>query len=300
MITAEELRFFVAVAGAGSLAAAARHLNVTPPAVTQRLRILEGRLGVRLANRLGRHMTLTDEGELLARRGAAILSELNSLSDEIAARQGLVVGRLSVIAPLGFGRRYVAPAVASFGRTHPGVTIDLTLTDRLGRHPGESWDVAVYVGELPDTSMIVQKLAPNRRLICAAPSYLAGHAPPEHPSQLRDHDCIALRENDEDVTLWRFQRDRQEITIRIDPRLASNDGDVVRAWALAGEGIIVRSEWDVADELRAGGLVALLEDYALPEADVVALLGSRHGRSARTRMFLEHLKSELSPAPWRA
>ena len=303
MIDADDLRFFAAVAASPSLAAAARGLNVSPPAVTQRLRALEGRLRVHLVDRSGRGLTLTDEGELLAERGRAVLGALDDLNDALAERRGEVTGHLRVVAPLGFGRRYVAPVVAAFRVRHPGVKIDLLLSDRLGRMPSETWDLAVHVGEIREVtpSLTMRALAPNERVLCAAPSYLARRRAPHAPAELKGHTCITLRENDEDVTLWRFHAgDGAEERVRVESDLASNDGEVVRGWALAGLGVIVRSEWDVADDLRVGRLVRLLDGYALPSAPVVALLGSeRRARAARTERFLAALRRSFDPLPWR-
>ncbi|MGU3538052.1 LysR substrate-binding domain-containing protein [Methylobacterium sp. A54F] len=304
MLDTNDLRFFVTVAASPSLAAAARSLNVTAPAVTQRLRGLEKRLRVHLVDRSGRGLTLTNEGELLAERGRALLGGFDDLNDALAERVGRVTGHLRIVAPLGFGRRHVAPVAAAFRVRHPGVRIDLLLSDRLGRIPAETWDLAIHVGEIRDAtpSLTVRALAPNDRILCAAPAYLARHPAPRTPAELRDHACIALRENDEDVTLWRFRAvDGSEARVRVDAGLVSNDGEVVRGWALAGLGVIVRSEWDIADDLRAGRLTRLLDGYALPSAPVVALLGSeRRSRAARTEKFLEALGRSFEPIPWRA
>ncbi|MBR1222392.1 LysR family transcriptional regulator [Bradyrhizobium sp. U87765 SZCCT0131] len=303
MITAEDLRFFTAVAGARSLAAAARELNVSPPAVSQRLRALEERLGVQLVNRSGRVLTLSDEGELLADRGLRVLGSLEELEDAFADRRGQVTGHLRIVAPLGFGRRHVAGVVAAFHAAHPQVVVDLQLSDRLGRVPADAWDLTVHVGEGKDLtpSLSQRTLAPNRRILCAAPGYLARHPAPRTPEDLPQHACIALRENDEDVTLWRFGvRGGRDSRVRIEPSLASNDGEVVRAWALAGLGIIIRSEWDVADDLRAGRLVPLLDAHPLPDAPVVVLFGARRqARANRAQLFVEALAAALSPPPWR-
>lgn len=302
MVNSDDLHFFAAIARARSLAAAARELNVSPPAVSQRLRALEERLGVQLAIRSGRQLTLTDEGDLLAERGAALLDSLAALDDALAERRGHVSGHLRIVAPLGFGRRHVAPVVARFRGAHPQVRASLQLSDRLGRLPLDSWDVAIHVGEGRDIapSLSQRLLAPNRRLLCAAPAYLSRHPPPAHPGDLGRHVCIALREDDEDVTLWRFQRGGVEARFRIEPELASNDGEVVHAWALAGLGVIIRSEWDVADDIRAGRLVPLLEDFTLPDAPVLALFGSRRqSRAGRTGLFVEALAAHLRPPPWR-
>lgn len=305
MITTDDLQFFATLVGARSLAAAARDLNVSPSAVTQRLRALEARLAVHLIDRSGRGLVLTDDGEMLAERGRELLSRLGDLEDALAERRGEVLGHLRVVAPLGFGRRYVAPTVAAFHARHAKASIDLVLSDDLGRVPGGSWDIAIHVGETESAaaSLMMRRLAANQRFACAAPAYLASHGEPVTPEELEAHACIALRENHEDVTLWRFRpvAGGPEARVRIRPQLASNDGEVVRDWAIAGHGIIVRSEWDVADDLRAGRLVRLLKEQVIPDAPVVALMGSRpQARASRTARFLEALAGALNPVPWRS
>lgn len=300
MISPADLRFFAAIAGTRSLAAAARQLDVTPSAVTQRLQQLERRLGVRLVDRSGRNVTLTDEGETLASRGREILDDLGELSERITARRRNVAGHLRVLAPLGFGRKYVAPAIGRLADAHPAMTVELMLSDRLGRIPDTSWDVAVHIGTLHDSSLIAELLAPNERFACAAPDYLARAGALRTPHDLREHACIALRENDEDATLWRFQRGNEPPEqVRIRPVLATNDGEAMREWAVAGHGIIVRSEWSVAEDLREGRLVRVLDAYSMPQANVVALVRKPQGRSARVSALLAGLRAELRPAPWR-
>lgn len=298
MLNLDDLRFFGVVAEGRSLAQAARLLDVTPPAVSQRLSALERRLGVRLVERQRGGVILTNEGEIVAARSRRILEGLDELQSEIAARRNELFGPLRVGAPLGFGRRYIAPLVAAFHAEHPGVTIDLLLDDR----PPDSttrYDLTIHIGELRDSAGIMAKLAPNTRVACAAPAYVERHGAPATPADLRNHHCLVLRENDEDSTLWRFLGPSEPQSVRVQPRLASNDGDVIREWALEGLGVMVRSEWHVADDLRAGRLVRLLPDHPAPSADVVALLGPSHARVARTQRFLDHLKAALNPAPWR-
>jgi DNA-binding transcriptional LysR family regulator len=300
MISTEDLHFFIMLASAVSLADAARKLNVTPPAVTQRLRLLEDRLGMRLIDRSGRRMVLTDEGELLAVHARRICDDIGNLSDTLASRRGTVAGHLRVIAPLGFGQRYVAPAIAQFRSLYPEVSASLMLSDRPARISDDMWDLMVHIGELRDSSLVSRRLAPNRRILCAASSYLARRGEPQHPEELLTHDCIALRENDEDVTMWRFTpADRgTPANVRIEPMLTSNDGGTVRDWALAGLGIISRSEWDVAEHLHAGRLVPLLESWTQADADIVALISSRHGRSLRATRFLDLLHASTLQQPW--
>lgn len=301
MLSSEDLQFFLTLTASPTLADAARKLDVTPSAVTQRLNGLEKRLGIGLVDRSGRRMALTDEGELLAERARRICSDISGLADALAARRGKVSGHLRVVAPLGFGQHYVAPAIARFRRECPAVTATLMLSDRPASLAAHTWDVMIQIGELRDSRLVMHRLARNRRILCASPAYLKRRGAPRHPDELREHDCIALRENDEDVTLWRFRHDNGTVTaVRIDPVLASNDGGAARLWAQAGMGILVRSEWDVADLLRQGRLVELLPDWRLPDADIVALVASRKERSARTDHFLRALRELGDNAPWLA
>ncbi len=302
MLSVDDLSFFTVVAASPSLAAASRTLDVTPSAITQRLQQIERRLDLRLIDRSGRRLQVTDEGQLLVQWAQQILESLEQLEGELASRRGVVAGQLRVLAPLGFGRRYVAPAAARFRRLYPSVSLSLTLSDRPARDTDQPWDLLVHIGETRDSSLVAQRLAPNERILCAAPDYLAKRGQPQVPEELASHDCIALRENDEDVTLWRFAHKSDEkltATVRIKPAISSNDGDVVRSWGVAGLGVIVRSEWDVAENLRAGNLVRILPDWRLPAADVLILLGSRNGRTAKIRRFMECLKEDLRPIPWR-
>ena len=228
MISTEDLRFFATVSSVASLAAAARALNVTPPAVTQRLRLLEERLGVRLVDRSGRRLALTDEGILLAEHAGRVVEEINSIADALAARRDVVSGHLRILAPLGFGRRYVAPVVASFRAQFPEVQIDLLLSDRPFHFREETWDVLVHIGELRDSELVMHKLAPNGRFLCAAPAYLARHGEPARPEELSRHACIVLKENDEDITLWRLTPalGGRAASVRVRPSLTTNDGGV--------------------------------------------------------------------------
>lgn len=300
MITNDDLMFFQVLAASASLAEAARKLNVTPPAVTQRLRALEARIGVKLVDRSPRGLALTDEGELIAEEGAAITMALEQLSERLSLRTNEARGNLRVAAPYGFGRHYVAPVVQAFMLTHPGVTATLDLFESPERQTANSWDLIIHIGALPESDRLVTTLAPNRRIACVAPAYLAAQPPLQHPRDLIAHRCLALRENNEDVTLWRFSPTTgAPVTVRVKPTMSSNDGEIVRQWALAGLGIMVRSEWAVADDLAAGRLEQVLPEWSCPGADVVALLNSRQGRSRRTAAFLDALRTSLAGPPWR-
>lgn len=300
MINSDELRFFHAIATHKTLASAARKLDISPSSVTQRLQGIESRLGVKLIQRPSRIVSLTDEGSLVFARAERVIAELDELQQIIDTSLQQVTGKLRVLAPLGFGNEYVSPILAQYAHMHPNIEAELTLSDAPDWSSKHMWDVIIYIGELRDSSLHCIKLAANQRFVCASPVYLSTQGEPDSPEALKRHACIALRENDEDVTLWRFSREGIKTPVRIHPRLASNDGNVVKKWALAGCGIIMRSEWDVAHQIKAGSLVRILADYQLPNADIVALSADEAGnRSPRADKFIQLLKASLALCPWK-
>ncbi|SIT08216.1 LysR family transcriptional regulator [Achromobacter sp. MFA1 R4] len=284
-----ELLLVVELARAGGMSAAARELDVTPAAVSKRLAQIEARLGVRLFNRSTRRLSLTAEGEVYLENARRILGEIDDLDELIASRQASPRGLLKVNAPLGFGRSYIAPAIAEFAQQYPEVSLQLQLTDRPADFVREAFDVAVRFGDLPDTSLIARKIAPNRRLVCASPGYLKMHGVPATPHDLARHQCIVLRQNEAAYGLWRFTKGRRSETVKVRGNLSSNDGEVTLTWGLAGLGILQRAEWDLARYLRSGRLVQVLQDYALPQADIYAVFPERHHLSAKVRAFVDFL-----------
>ena len=295
-----DLRFFVTITQSGSLAEAARRLDVTPSAVSQRLRHLEAKLGMALAHRSTRRFVLTEEGQMFRDGVAGVLAELDRLVDNLRERSGEVTGTLAIAGPPGFGRRYLAPAIAGFHAEHPQLKVALTLGDALPSADAGRFDMIVHVGDPPDSTVAAYPVAPNRRFLCAAPAYLERRRAPHDPKDLSVHDCIVLSKGDEDVTLWRFHRRRQDVAVRVPPVLSSNDGDVVKQWALAGKGLVVSSEWDVAELLATGQLVRVLPDWSLPDADVVALAAPHAALSRRATLFLSFLQARFQPVPpWR-
>ena len=300
MIDDRDVRFLASVFAASSLTEAARREGVSQSAVSQRLSRIENGIGMKLLNRSSRLLEPTEEGAMVATHCRRVLAELESLRDAVAARVGRIEGELRLVAPFGFGRRHVAGIAGRFREMHPAVRIELILSDRIGR-PGEGrFDIAIHVGDLPETGLIKRRLAPNRRLLCAAPAYLFRCGPIGAPADLLRHQCIALRENEDDGCRWTFSRNGQSVAVSIAPAFTSNDGETTTGWALAGRGVMVRSEWEIGDHLRAGALTEVLPEYRLPDADVVALYAARALRSQRVVAFGNFIAAELARTPWRA
>lgn len=290
MSQVSELDFFVTLSENESLAAAARDLDITPSAVTKRLALMEERLGVRLVNRTTRKISLTTEGEIYLSRAIAILADIEEMELLVSDRKEKPGGLLRVNAPLGFGRRYISPVISEFIKLYPGVEVQLTLTDAPINLPDKSMDVVIRFGDIPDSRLIARKIADNRRLLCAAPSYLALHGRPESATDLLDHNCIVLRQNNQASSLWRLTRDDRKEPIKVRTSLSTNDGEVALKWALDGHGILMRAEWDLAKYLRSGRLELVLEDYSTPPADIYAVYLEKANLSAKVSVFVEYLR----------
>ncbi|WP_372439531.1 LysR family transcriptional regulator [Pseudomonas aeruginosa] len=289
-----ELAFFAQLIRLGSLAATARELNLTPPAVSKRLAQMEQRLGVRLLNRTTRSISLTAEGELYLINAQRILGEIEELERQVSSSRAEPKGLLRVNAPLGFGRTHVCPAISSFVRRYPEVEVQLHLTDRPINLPDDAIDVAIRFGELPDSRLIARKIAANRRRLCAAPSYLEAFGCPETPKDLMQHNCIVLRQNDVAFGIWRLSQGKQTESVKVRGSLSTNDGEVALNWALDGHGILMRAEWNLASHLSSGRLVEVLSDYETPPADIYAVYLERLNLSAKVSFFIEHLREFFS------
>ena len=286
-----ELGFLVALAGSGSLSAAARELGISKAAVSKRLATIEGRTGVALVNRTTRRMSLTPEGEAVVERARRILADIEELDRMLSRATHLPKGLLRVNATLGFGRSHVAPLISRFVKRYPEVQVQLQLSVNPPPLTEDAFDVCIRFGLPPDSRVIARRLAPNTRVLCAAPAYLARRGSPKTPQELAQHHCIGIRQGDEAYGTWRLahgkgQRRRTE-TVKVTGNLATNDGEIAVRWALDGHGILMRAAWDVADHLRSGRLVQVLPQWETPEADIYAVYPQRLQLSARVRAFVE-------------
>jgi LysR family transcriptional activator of dmlA len=286
---ASDLEFFVLVARHGSLSAAARALDLTPPAATRRLVQMEGRLGVRLVNRTTRSVSLTSEGETYLRHATRILAEVREMEDVVSSGRSTPRGLLRVNATLGFGRTAIAPLVSEFAKRYPDVAVQVEVTDRPIDLVENGFDLAIRFGLLPDKRLNARRVMSNRRLLCASPGYLKRHGTPTSLHDLSDHHCIIHRQNDDAYGIWRFMHGEQSEVVKVAGMLSSNDGDIVLGWALDGHGIVIRSEWDLAKYLESGRLKVVLPEFALPSADLYVYYPSRSNQTIRARVFIEFL-----------
>lgn len=284
-----DLSFFTLLARQPSLAAAAQLLGVTPPAVSRRLAALEQRLGVRLLNRTTRRLSLTPQGERYLEHGEQILRDIESLERSLSASHESPCGLLRINATFGFGRRHLAPLIADFAKHWPEVEIILQLTDRPLDLTEHAMDIGIRFGEPPDARILARKIAANRRLLCASPDYLARHGRPLTPRDLAAHACIVIRENNAAFNNWQLADGKQQTMVKVRGPLSTNHGEIAVDWALAGHGIVLRSEWDIAGYLRSGQLIRVLQPWLGSSADIHAVFPQRHHLSATVRVFLDFL-----------
>ena len=290
-IQAADLGFFSALARAGSLGAAARELGITTPAVSKHLALMEARLGLLLVNRSTRRMSLTPEGEVYLERARRILGEIDDMEQLLGSAKAMPRGLLRVNATLGFGRSHIAPLISRFVRKHPQLEVQLQLSVNPPPLTEDAFDVCIRFGAPPDARVIARRIAPNRRLLCAAPAYLARHGTPKVPSDLGRHNCIGIRQGEEAYGVWRLSSGRGKPAVaeavKTRGNLTTNDGEIAVNWALDGHGILMRAEWDVDRYLKNGRLVQVLPQYFTPDADIHAVWPQRHQLAVRVRAFVD-------------
>jgi len=301
MIKIEDLRLMATLARCVSLSEAARVLNVTPSALSMRLRALERELGLSLAMRNARMLTLSADGELLAQEAAVLLARLEQLPDMFERGAQSVKGTLRVAAPFGYGRQHIAPLVVRLARLYPELNVQLDLRETPWPERAEA-DIVFHIGSVRDSSWVARTIADNQRWVCASPAYLQQHGAPGTPRDLLNHACICIRENDEDVTLWHYRTDKGGVearwgareSIRIHPALQSNDGGTARYWAEQGLGLVLRSQWDVEEVVRQGRLVRVLQPWQFDAAPILILVPSSKNLPSRVRtafdFFVEALR----------
>jgi DNA-binding transcriptional LysR family regulator len=301
----KQLESFVAVATRGGLTAAARAEGVAPAIMGRRLDALEARLGVKLLVRTTRRLTLTHEGSAFLEDCQRLLADFANAEASVSAGGVKASGHLRITAPAGFGRRHVAPLVPRFRELHAEVTISLNLSDRVVDLAGEAFDCAVRVGDLPDSSLVSVRLADNRRLCVATPTYLRQHGTPQHPSELARFDCLTLSSDASQTRGWAFNvpqgAGRELVHLKPGGPLNCSDGQVLHDWCLAGYGIAWRSTWEVEAEIAAGRLVALLENFAAPPNGIYAVFPSAKHLPLRVRLWIDFLKHHYSqPGFWQS
>jgi DNA-binding transcriptional LysR family regulator len=294
----QEMRVFAAVVDAGSFVGAADQLSMSKAAVSRHIAELEQRLGVRLLHRTTRRLSLTEEGEVFDARCREILASIEDSENEVTTRSGEVSGVLKVSVPLSFGVKHLAPLWPQFMAMHPNVKLDVSLTDRVVDLIDEGMDLAIRIALLADSSLVSRQLAKTRLILCASPEYLRDRKSLQRPEDIEQHDVISyVLSTDE----WRFVgTDQQQHTIKVIPRMRTNNGDTCVAAALSGAGVILQPTFLVSEHLESGRLIELLPDYPSVELGVFAVFPTRKFVLPKVRRLIEFLADALSQSRWAA
>lgn len=284
-----DLRVFMLVARRAGFAAAAEELGVSPAFVSKRVSLLEQTLNVMLLHRTTRRVTITEEGERIYEWAQRILQDVDEMMDELSDVRQVPQGTLRIISSFGFGRRVVAPALSALALQYPQLELRFDVQDRLVDLVNEGVDLDIRVGDDIAPNLIARQLAANHRVLCASPQFLARHASPKQLSDLAALPCLVIKERDHPFGVWQLHSKEGQHAIKVTGPLSSNHGEIVHQWCLGGQGIALRSWWDVRENIASGHLVQVLPDYWQP-ANVWAVYVSRLATSAKIRTTVEFLR----------
>lgn len=288
----EAMSILVAVVDAGSLSAAARRLNMPLPTVSRKVGELESHLKTRLLHRTTRNLTLTEAGTSYVAACRRILEEIGEAERAATGEYAAPKGELVVTAPIAFGRLHVVPVVADFLAHYPEIDINLVLTDRVVHLMDEHADVAIRIGELPDSTFVAKKVGTVRRVICASPAYLDTHGVPAEPGDLTEHRCITF-EALASMRAWVFGARKSELSVPVRPRLAVNTADAAIAAAILGVGLIRVLSYQVADAIRANELRVVLEAFESDPLPVNLVHAGQSPIPLKLRAFLSFATPRL-------
>lgn len=292
-----DIALFLRVLDLGSISAAARSLDLSVAVASQRLKRLERDLGVRLLHRTTRQLHPTPEGLLLAEQGRVLVEDLEALADGLRRSGSGVAGTLRVTMSSTFGRLYVSPLLPEFLALHPGVRVSVDLNDLKVDLVSVGMDLAIRIGALDDSSLVARQIASNRRVLCASPDYLRRHGVPRTPGELAQHECLLLVGSQGRHDVWRLQDGEREVAVRVNGRLESNQGELLRDAAVAGLGIALHSTWHVNGDLRAGRLQMVLPEFPLADTGIHAVMPQRRLVPPRVRAFVDFLAQKLGGVP---
>lgn len=292
----KQIEAFIAVVEHGSMAGAALTQDVTPVMIGRRINALEARLGVKLLHRSTRRIAVTEQGAVFMEQCKKALGELDRAELLVAEGRHKATGHLIVSAPAAFGRKHVAPHAPDFLRANPDVRISFNLTDRVVDLVREGYDVGIRIGGAIDPNFVAIRLASNKRVVCGTPAYFAKHGVPRTLDDLARHNCLAFNLQGGQQRGWYFQQNGKAVTVKVNGNLDCNDGELLHRWMGEGLGLGWRSTWEIQPELESGALMTVLDDYALPDYDILAVYPQQRPVPAKIRFFIEHLKSVYGQA----
>jgi len=293
----DNVRTFVRVYELGSMSAAARDQRISAAVASARISQLEDHLGVRLFRRTTRQLNPTEQGELFYRGACKILEAVEEAEAEISNITRAPRGSIFIAAPLGMGRRLIAPGVPAFKELYPEINIRMRLSDRKLDLAAEGLDIAFFIGVPEDSEMHIRKFADCPRVLCAAPDYLKYKGRPASAAELtRDHDCLNLRYPGAPEFQWPLQTPDGVKRFAVSGPFESDDGDVLTNWALDGRGVILKPVFEVAEHLRSGRLETVLENQPPTPVQIGCLYMHRRHQDRKIRLFIEFMAERVGAA----
>lgn len=293
-----DVMLFLRIFDAGSISAAARSLDLSVSLASQRLKRLERELGVPLFNRSTRQLLPTPEAVMLAEQGRPLIEDLEALTGSLREASRGVSGVLRLTTSSTFGRLYISPLLPEFLALHPRLKLSVDLTDEKQDIVAGGFDLAIRIGALQDSSLVARPIAVNRRVLCAAPSYLARRGRPAHPRELAEHDCLVLISRDGRRDTWHLKDAHgREHAVRVAGPVESNQGELLRDASVAGLGIALHSSWHIAEDLRAGRLERVCPKFAEAPTRIHAVMPRRRMVPPRVRVFVDFLAKRFAEAP---
>lgn len=289
----DNLRLFLTITEKGSLVAAARETGLSSTTVSERLAALESHYGVVLFNRTTRSISLTEEGRVLVDGAKSVLSEVADLDTLIRHSAETLSGPIRVSAPIDLGRGFISDVIAEFIEENPAVSIELSLSDGYVDLVGQGFDLAVRFGDITDSSLRIRNLGSYQRFVCAAPSYLATYGAPERPENLTNHNCLIMRFGGSLDNVWEFRAGAERQLVPVKGNRIVNDGSLIRSWALAGHGIVLKSELDVGEDVRTGKLVCLLNAFLPPPKPLQMMFPPSRAQPRRVAALAQHLRRKM-------
>jgi len=294
----DNIRTFVRVYELGSMSAAGRDLRISPAVTSSRISQLEEHLSVRLFQRTTRSLTPTEQGRAFYSGASEILEAVGNAEAQVVNITENPKGSLYVAAPLGVGRRLIAPLVAGFLQEYPEVKIRLRLTDRTVDLTTEGLDLAFFLGQPADSNLRIRKIADVTRILCASPEYIAARGNPATGDALiaENHECLNLRFPGATEFQWRLQTPDGPKRFRVAGRYECDDGDVLTQWALAGNGIAMKPVFEVAEHIKAGRLVQVAAATPPEPVQMACLYTHRRMQDPKTRLFMDYVIARISDA----
>jgi DNA-binding transcriptional LysR family regulator len=283
---------FLKVVETGAFSRAADRIGTSKSIVSRRVARLEEQLGARLLTRSATGAQPTDAGQSYFERASNALAELEAAQEVVAEAVTQVAGPIRLSAPLSFGIGYLAPALADFAVIHPRVELDISFDDRNVDLIAGGFDLAVRIGRLEDSSLIARRIAPSRRVLLGSTDYLARRGEPDHPRALNGHDFLVYGNEP-----WRFRVGDGWETVRIQPRLRADNGEMLRTAAEAGLGLCILPTFIAAPALSRGSLVPLLTEFPIQESGLHAVMPPGRATTARVRALVEFLAARFGPDP---